>query len=207
MDKEPRMARRSAGGSGAGGWFRASLVIVLCVSSMLVLVARAVLADARPARAGTFHRGALDLSTSPSPVVLSFRGLVPGDKVTDEVVVSNLGSLELRYSVSGSATDPTGLTSQLDLTVKSGVTACTNAGFSADGTVLYGPGDLDGVSSSKLIGDPSQGAQAGDRTLAPSASETLCFQVELPLSTGNSFQNASATATWGFQAEQTADND
>ncbi len=60
--------------------------------------------------------------------------------------------------------------------------------------------------SCPLIGSNTQGAQAGDRPLSASASEVLCFAVVLPLSTGNASQGLSNTATFTFDAEQTANN-
>jgi hypothetical protein len=90
------------------------------------------------------------------------------------------------------------------------VTTCDNDDFDTDGTVLYGPGGLPGDLGSdpaiNVIGDPAQHAQSGDRTLAASANEVLCFQVELPSSTGDAYQNATTTATFTFYAEQTANN-
>jgi hypothetical protein len=57
-----------------------------------------------------------------------------------------------------------------------------------------------------LFRSPTQGADTGDRTLAASADEDLCFNVELPSATGNSFQGLTTTATFAFAAEQTANN-
>jgi len=54
--------------------------------------------------------------------------------------------------------------------------------------------------------DVASGAQGGDRALAVSGTETLCFQVSLPLATGNAFTSAASTATFTFDAEQTANN-
>ena len=73
-----------------------------------------------------------------------------------------------------------------------------------DGTQLY-TGDMDSTAG-QLVGDSTSGADTGDRVLAASASETLCFRAELPLSTGNSFQGATTTATFNFVSEQTANN-
>ena len=66
-------------------------------------------------------------------------------------------------------------------------------------------GDLDSTAG-KIVGDNTTGAQAGDRTLAAAATEYLCFQVSLPLSTSNSFVSAATTATFTFDAEQTKNN-
>ena len=63
-----------------------------------------------------------------------------------------------------------------------------------------------GSLATAALGDPTVGAQAGDRTLAGLASEILCFQAALPAATGNAFQGATTTATFTFSAEQTANN-
>jgi hypothetical protein len=133
--------------------------------------------------------------------------MMPGDSVTQALTVNNDGSAELRYAVSASATDLDGaaLKDQLTLTIKTVDT--TTPGVPCDdfdGTQLYS-GDVDGATGA-LIGDNSQGVQAGDRVVAAGASEVLCFQVGLPLATGNSAQNASTDATFTFDAEQTANN-
>ncbi len=73
-------------------------------------------------------------------------------------------------------------------------------------TVLYGPAELGSTTGIDVIGSPAQGFQAGDRTLAASASDVLCFLVSLPLSTGNSFQGLTTTPTFDFAAEQTKNN-
>jgi len=101
------------------------------------------------------------------------------------------------------------LDEQLDLTVD----VVTGAGvdtiwYTADDVVgeanVYGP---DGVLSSAAIGDSTQGAQAGDRTLvATTGSERLRFTVTLPLSTDNSYQGATCTVDFVFDAEQTSNN-
>jgi hypothetical protein len=92
------------------------------------------------------------------------------------------------------------------MTVKIGVTECTNAGFAADGTVLYGAADLGSSSGAAILGDAATGAQSGDRTLAAAASEVLCIQVSLPQGTGNTYQGLSTSATFAFHAEQTVNN-
>lgn len=155
-----------------------------------------------------FTAGTLSITTDHSATaVVSYSNMAPGDQVTNELVVSNSGTLDLRYAISSSATnaDSKGLKDQLVLTVKSGVSSCTNGGFAATGTVLY-TGDLDGTTG-KLVGDSATGADSGDRNLTTaSPSEALCWNVQLPLSTGNAFQGATTTATFTFDAEQTANN-
>lgn len=182
-------------------------VILLAFTGMMSAGTLAMFTDTDAVAANTFTAGKISLSTNPTTAAVSFANMMPGDTVTNPVVVTNdAGSAALRYAVSSVATntDTKGLKDQLVLTVKTGVTTCTTAGFTATGIVAY-TGDLDSAAG-KIIGDSAQGAQAGDRTLAIGASETLCFQVNLPLATGNTYQSATTTATFTFDSEQTANN-
>lgn len=165
----------------------------------------AIFTDTQQVDANTFSTGTVDISTNPTTALVTFSGMAPGDQVTNPIVVTNSGTLELRYAVTSTTTENT-LAAQLDLTIKSGVTTCTNAGFGDDGTVIYSPADLGSTAGINVIGDPTQGAQAGDRALAASGSETLCFNVSLPLSTGSAFQGLTTTATFNFLSEQTKNN-
>ncbi len=183
----------------------ATLVAVSVLASFGVFGTFAVFTDSQSVDSNTFTTGSVDISTNPTTALVTFSDMAPGDEVTNPITVTNNGSLELRYAVTSTTTEDT-LAAQLDLTIKSGVTTCTNAGFDTDGTVLYGPADLGSTAGIDVIGDPTQGADAGDRTLAASANEVLCFNVELPLTTGNAFQGLTTTATFAFQAEQTQSN-
>jgi predicted ribosomally synthesized peptide with SipW-like signal peptide len=156
--------------------------------------------------ANTFSTGSVSISTNPTTALVTFTAMAPGDQVTAPITVSNDGTLGLRYAISSVATnvDTKALRDQLVLTIKSGVTTCTNAGYAADGTSIYS-GDLDS-SAGKLVGDAATGADTGDRTLAASANEILCFHVGLPGSTPDTFQGSATTATLTFAAEQTLNN-
>jgi hypothetical protein len=158
--------------------------------------------------ANTFTTGSVTISTNPATALVTFSNMAPGDRVTAPVVVSNAGTLDLRYAVTSVATnaDAKALMSQLLLTIKSGVSACNNIDYVTDGTVLYGPAALGSVAGINVVGNPTTGAQAGDRSLAAAAGETLCFNVTLPLTSGNAFQTATTTATFTFNAEQTTNN-
>src|SRR5207253_2317652 len=60
-----------------------------------------------------------------------------------------------------------------------------------DGTTTLYTGDLDSTAG-KLVGDNTQGSQAGDRVLNAAAGETLCFRASLPAATGNAYQGAAS---------------
>lgn len=171
----------------------------------LTLTAMALFTDTASVPANTFTTGSVDITTSPTTALVTFSAMAPGDQVTAPITVSNAGTLQLRYAITSTTTENV-LATQLDLTVKSGVATCTNAGFGATGTVIYATGDLGNTTAVNLVGNPTQGSQAGDRTLAASANEILCFNVSLPSGTGNGFQALTSTATFAFVAEQTVNN-
>ena len=181
------------------------LLVTGVVAASLGVASNAIWTDSQDVDANVFSTGTLDISTNPTTALVTFSGMAPGDQVTNPITVTNAGSLQLRYAVTSDTTENT-LAGQLDLTIKTGVTTCTNVGFDVDGTVIYGAGDLGSTTGINVIGDPTQGEDTGDRTLNASANEVLCFNVELPPSTGNSFQGLNTTATLTFAAEQTASN-
>ena len=178
------------------------------VLAMLAGVASlSVFTDSAAVDSNSFTTGTVDISTAPTTALVTFSNMAPGDTVTNSLVATNAGSLQLRYAITGTATntDGKGLKDQLVLTIKTiDVTTPGTPCDNFDGTQLY-TGDVDGTTGA-LVGSNAQGSQAGDRTLNGAASETLCFRVNLPLATGNAFQNATTTATFTFDAEQTANN-
>ncbi len=184
----------------------ATIAVLAVTVGLLSLSVLALFTDTASVPANTFATGTVDISTSPTTALLTFSNMAPGDAVVNPITVSNDGSLQLRYAITSTTTENT-LAAQLDMTIKSGVTTCTTGGFDTDGAVLYGPADLGSTTGDNVVGDPAQGDDPpGDRTLAASASEVLCFKVSLPTATGNSFQGLTTTATFDFQSEQTTNN-
>ena len=190
--------------------FKKLLVVVIVVASLMGLIgaAAALFTDTDVVDNNVFTSGTVILNTNPTNVVVTFSNMAPGDQFTAPILVTNTGTLELRYAVTSVATntDDKELMEQLDMTIKTGVTACTNGGFVTDGEVVYITGDLGSLAGINVIGDPTQGAQGGDRSLAAGVAETLCINVKLPLTTENPFQGAATTATFTFASEQTTNN-
>ena len=186
----------------------ATVAVLGAFAALATAATLALFTDQEVVGGNSFTTSSIDISVAPASAAISFTGMVPGDMVTDDLVVTNEpGSGALRYSVSSTATnaDSKGLKDQLLLAVKTvDVTTPGTPCDNFDGTALYS-GDLDSAAG-LILGDNTQGADAGDRTLAVGAVETLCFRVELPLATGNAFQSAATTATFTFDAEQTANN-
>ncbi len=156
----------------------------------------------------TFTTGTIVLDAAKvDALVLTTSALMPGDVVTDDVVVENDGTAELRYAMTSASTNADGnaLRDSLTLVVKTvdlttPGTPCDN--FDGSATLFTGALGATGAA----FGDPTAGADTGDRVLAAGANETLCFRVSLPSSTGNSAQGATTTTTFTFGAEQTSSN-
>lgn len=187
-----------------------SLMIVAVVAASITGGAMALFTDQETSAANAFTTGTLDLAlANGTPLPFTVSDMAPGDVVYGGLQVSNSGSLDLRYAMTTTADGGNTLDEQLDLTID----VVTGAGvdtiwYTADDVVgeanVYGP---DGVLSAAAIGDSTQGAQAGDRTLvATTGNERLRFKVTLPLTTDDSYQGATCTVDFVFDAEQTSNN-
>jgi predicted ribosomally synthesized peptide with SipW-like signal peptide len=200
------MTKAKSWGAGRGPATRilASLAVLAVAGATFTVASLALFTDQETVPGNAFGTGTIDISTSPATAVVTMSNMAPGDQVTAPMTVSNDGTLELRYAISSTTTEDA-LAAELVLSVKSGVTTCDDANWTADGTVLYN-GVLGTTGTIALVGSNAQGADAGDRVLAASANEVLCWNVTLPLATSNTFQGSNSTATFTFDAEQTANN-
>jgi hypothetical protein len=180
---------------------RRRLLVAMLLGSSLATVGAgamslAVFTDQASAD-GSWTTGTIVLGVSPS-TVFSATGIMPGDTGTQVVDVQNAGLSQLRYAMTTSVDAQTnGLADQMTLDITDGPVvagACT-------GNSVYS-----GALSGGFIGDPTQGFQAGDRTVNASATDSLCFQWTFPKVSGNSYQDSSAGVTFTFDAEQTANN-
>lgn len=176
-------------------------VLAAIILTLPVVFGLELFTDTETVGNNSLSAGTIDLATDVTSSLLSLADMLPGDEVVAALTVSNSGTGELRYAMTTSVSGSTLLAGALTLDIKVGVTTCSSSGFDTDGTSLFS-----GALSSGAIGDPTQGAQTGDRTLAATASEVLCFRVKLPLSADNSLQGLSTTATFTFSAEQTKNN-
>ena len=176
---------------------RRALLAILLASSLATLGAGAMtlaqFTDTKTAT-GSWTAGTVTLGVSPS-TAFTATGILPGATDNQTIVVTNTGTGAMRYALSTSATDDgKGLAAQMTLLVQAGTCA-------SPGATIYS-----GALGSAAFGSNAQGANAGDRTVAASSSESLCFTWEFPLASGNGFQSAATTATFTFDAEQTAHN-
>lgn len=156
-----------------------------------------------------FTTGTIVLSVTPASAIFTSAAMMPGDVVPvgvpgAPVTVSNAGTGTFRYAITGASTDTDTkhLDTQLLITIRQADAGGGCAAFT--GTSLFS--GVVPVGPINLVGDPTPGAQAGDRTLAGGVNETLCFKASLPIGTLIAYQGATSTYTFTFIAEQTANN-
>src|SRR3989304_2840294 len=118
----------------------ATIMVLAALVAFMSLGVMAIFTDTASVPGNTFSTGTVDITTSPTTALVTFSAMAPGDQVTAPITVTNAGTLQLRYAVTGTTTEDV-LAAELDLTIKSGVTTCTNGGFGADGTVVYPAAD------------------------------------------------------------------
>jgi len=185
-----------------------SLIIIAVVAASITAATMTVFTDQQTNPGNVFTTGTVILGIDPATAMFTVSNMAPGDVKYGGLRVISNGTLELRYAMTITADNTSTLDEQLDLTID----VVTGPGvdgiwYTADDVVgaanIYGP---NGVLSSAFFGNPAQGQQAGDRTLASSASERLRFKATLPLDTGNSYQGTTCTVAFVFDAEQTASN-
>lgn len=160
-----------------------SLMVIVVVAASLTTGAMALFTDQKTVDENVFTTGTVILGIDPATAMFTVSGMAPGDMVSEDLEVSNDGSLELRYAMTTDAvldSDPS-LATQLQVVI-------TDA---ADNELYSGP----------LID-----AAIGDRVLVAGDDEVLTFTVTLPLETGNDYQGATCTVEFGFVGEQTANN-
>lgn len=193
------------------GAFLGTIGIVGAMTVMLSVSALAVFTDTDSVGANGLDTGGISLTTAPTATIwTAVTNALPGDKATGALTVTNAGSPSLRYAVTGANTDAT-------LSAAMNVRIALQAGGSCDypyhndnGTTTTLTDDTQlfagALDTAVLIGSNVQGNQAGDRTLAASANEVLCFAVVLPNTATNTVNGLSNTTTFTFDSEQTVNN-
>jgi len=145
--------------------------------------------------ANSFSAGTLNIGDNlAAGTTLSMANLVAGDSFDAQLDIANSGSLNLLYSMTSSVSGSGVLADTLQLTIRA---KTSNPCSARDGTSLYA-----GSLASAALGDPSHGAQPGDRTVSAGNTDSLCFTVALPTSATSTVAAQSLSATFVFLAEQ-----
>ena len=203
-------------------------ILALAFVGITSLTTGAIFTD-RETTSGDLLTGTVDLGVDASiPITLPANGLAPGDTVDTSVVVTNAGSLAMRYAVlysadtiPGNAASPvlggplaTGsgdLRDVVSLAVfpLGAAATCVAATAPAPGAANGAVADVNTGATgifADLIGSNLQGAQANDRELVATTSETLCVRLHLDIAADNSVQNTGLHLILQFDAAQVVNN-
>lgn len=208
-----------------------SLMIIGAVAAMITAATSASFTDTATSGGNAFSTGTLDVSASPATTLFTATNMAPGDSIVGALQVTNSGTLAMRYALTG--TEKSGSTSglvanfTLDARAGSASTGCDAAGFATFGSGSIASAKALATGTTNLAGDPTAGAQAGDRYLSSSGqvvdadgtfphvagtaaatNEWLCIKMTLNTSTPNSFNVSGTTLNYEFAAvaEQRANN-
>ncbi|MBW3641046.1 MAG: M73 family metallopeptidase [Actinobacteria bacterium] len=146
--------------------------------------------------ASTFSSGTVDMELNDdatdaySFASLSTSNMKPGDVKYAALKVENAGSIASTYTMTSAESEAV-LSGQLQLGAVTGATTCDAAGYAAlTTTVVIANGSL------------ASAAISTARPLAAATSELLCFKVELPTASGDTFQGLTTTSTFTFSLTQ-----
>lgn len=197
----------------------AAVVLALAAATIALGLTGALFTDSATIGNNSFATGSVTLGTTAASLPFAVTDMAPGDtEGAYDVEVSNDGSLEYRYAVTSTSDEDT-LAGQLDMWVwaeadeddgtilgSDNSTCDATPGNGNVANFLYEQGVLGSTGTTNVVGDPAQGSHTGDRVLAGGASEVLCFYVELPSATDNTYEGLTTASDFAFEAEQTANN-
>ena len=197
-------------------WILIGLMAIGGLAAVLGTASQAIWTDSDDVDANDFATGSISLATAPTSAIwTAVADAMPGDiSGTGMLTVTNDGSAELRYSVTGGNTDAT-LAAGMNIRIAlKGGAGCDFPYHDAAGATTGLVDDTELIATTQdttaLIGNPNAGDDVtpggGDRVLAASGTEDLCFAVVLPNTAANSLQSLSNTETFTFDSEQTANN-
>lgn len=150
-----------------------------------------------------FIAGSVELTQAVTSGDFTISNLTPGDSLNVEVEIENAGTLTLRYAL----TVPTTTATSSNLTFFNALDAIVWERAQSGGSCANAPGGIlhTGSLAQASFGlTPAGGGSNANRTLAPEATEFLCFRITLPDTEGVEHQGASADVTYTFKAFQAA---
>ena len=149
----------------------------------------------------SFTAGSIDIVTD-ATVGANVTGMMPGDVVTQDLLVTNNGVEDFRYAMTGSASTALGQELRLEVRAEDVDGGCDDFDGAPARTVAPAVQVMDDAS----FGDPIQGQDTDDRFLAGGDSEVLCFRATLPLTADTAVQGMTSAVLFTFDAEQTVNN-
>ncbi|MDQ2624629.1 MAG: CalY family protein [Actinomycetota bacterium] len=182
-------------------------IIGLAAIGVTSLTTNALFTDQDDPSQSGFVSGTIDITTSATDFEMPVGNAAPGDHHYAPIEVTNSGSLQLRYAVSLSGVGATPLLDNLAYSVATGLSpaACSALNAPPVPANVIGSAVL-GTAATHWIGDNATGQQGGDRTLNAGQSEVLCVGLSFDIDAPDTVQGETASVSFEFYAEQTANN-
>ena len=195
-------------------WLLVGVIAIGGLAALLGVASQAIWTDTDSVGGNNFATGSVSLATAPITAIWSpVTDAPPGTIATGQLTVTNDGTMDLRYAVTGANTDAAlaaGINLRIGLEGPDAGTGCEFPYHLTDGSTIVLSDDSqlfdNTLDTAVLIGSTGQGQQAGDRGLVAGALETLCFSVVLPLGASTTLQTLTNVTTFTFDSEQTANN-
>ncbi|WP_139978657.1 TasA family protein [Nocardioides litoris] len=186
--------------------------IAVLATGMSVKGTFAFWTDAATASTGSFTSGTLDISVNGAlaqqnggtTALTAFKmdTMVPGESVAFSFPVKNEGTVPFTYKVTGTGSGALAVANGLQYAVYFG-SAATNTGTAAAGTRAGACGTATATDSNTTpLTSTSATLTNADRTLAPTATETVCVIARLNFNAGNDLQGKSGSATLVLDSKQ-----
>ena len=176
-------------------------VLALGTAGLTVVATNALFTDSSTIAAGAFATGSVQLTATPASTTLTFANMAPGDIAYGPITVTNAGTEDLLYALTGAVAGTLAPLLTLEIKTVAAAGNCNLAGWPA-GVAVVGPVAFN---TAAIFGSTTQGSQAGDRVLASPGNEVLCAKAMLPPAATTQLLTA-ASATFTFTAEQTLYN-
>jgi len=147
-------------------------VLTLATAGLTVIATNALFTNSSTVAAGAFATGTVVLTATPSTSTLTFANMTPGDRAYSPITVTNGGTEDLRYAMTGGSFVGT-LAPVLTLEVHTVPLAvnCNEAGW-AGTTAIVPPVGPAAFNTAVVFGSTTAGSQAG-RSSAPQPVSTV----------------------------------
>jgi len=199
---------------------RSARALVLVVTLALVagagagvVTSVARLLDSRSSTAASVTAATVGISlsggaSSTAWVTATNVGVGAGQAYYQKLTVTNSGTTEMRYALTGTSTSAVSPLIEVDIASIAGST-CDPTTFAAGTLITPATATFGGGTATEraIFGSKVAGADTGDQVLGASASQTLCLRAFVKPGAGRGAQGATGvTSAFTFYGEQTKNN-
>lgn len=173
------------------------------------IASSALFTDTQSTTAATIASGTISITTGGDyATTFPTTGMMPGDDRYGIISITN-GNGAARLSSTANWSVASALTANLEIRMVTAASSSANCSGTTDFTTplnsLVTPANAADTSFA-MFGSSTAGSQTGDRPLAVNAVEYYCVNIKMPTGMPSAAKGLSSDLTFGFNAEQTANN-